>query len=57
VAVRLLDGSDPTRNNEAAELVRIEAAAARCESDWAFDLPPRSLAVVHAGERARGARP
>ena len=57
VAVRLLDGSDPTRNNEASELVRIEAAAARCESEWAFDLPPRSLAVVHGGDRARGAQP
>jgi hypothetical protein len=56
VSVDLLDGSDPARNNEKEEMVRIERAKATCDSDWAFDLPARSVAVVRAAMADPGAR-
>jgi hypothetical protein len=52
VSVELLDGSDPTRNNETDESVRVERIRPACEADWAFDLPARSVAVLHAAPRA-----
>ena len=46
VSVELVDGSDPTRNNETGESVRIEPVNAACDSEWTFDLPARSVAVL-----------
>jgi hypothetical protein len=57
VSVQLLDGSDPARNNETHEAVRIERAQATCDAGWAFDLPARSVAVLHAVPQAAGVRP
>jgi hypothetical protein len=56
VAVQLLDGRDPARNNETAELVGVEALTPGCDGDWAFDLPARSLAVLQATDRGTGVR-
>jgi len=56
VAVDLLDGSDPMRNNEQAEAVRIEPARVACDAEWAFDLPARSVAVLRAVNDKPGVR-
>jgi hypothetical protein len=56
VSVDLLDGSDPARNNEQEEMVRIERARATCDSEWVFDLPARSVAVLRTATADAGAR-
>jgi len=56
VAVELLDGSDPMRDNEQAEAVRIEPAKAACDAEWAFDLPARSVAVLRTVDGNPGVR-
>jgi hypothetical protein len=56
IAVDLLDGADPARNNENDESVRIAPAVPSCESGWAFDLPARSVAVLHSAYPDAGAR-
>jgi hypothetical protein len=54
VQIRLLDGSDPRRNNETEELVRIEQAKATCDAEWVFDLPARSVAVLRTATADTG---
>ena len=54
VQIRLIDGSDPNRNNETEELVRIEQAKAVCDAEWVFDLPARSVAVLRTATADAG---
>ncbi len=56
VQVDLLDGSDPARNNEKEERVRIERARATCDAEWIFDLPARSVAVLRTASAEAGVR-
>jgi hypothetical protein len=56
VSIDLLDGSDPARNNEKEEMVRTERTTAACDSEWAFDLPARSVAVLRTATADAGAR-
>ena len=56
VSARLLDGSDPTRNNEADEAVAVQTLTPRCDAGWAFDLPAHSLAVLRTRQPAAGSR-
>jgi len=56
VQIRLLDGSDPRRNNETEERVRIEQAKATCDAEWVFDLPAHSVAVLRTAIADAGAR-
>jgi len=56
VAVELLDGSDPMRDNEQVEAVRIQPARAACDAEWAFDLPARSVAVLRTVGGSPGVR-
>lgn len=53
--VELLDGSDAARNNEKEEMVRIERAKLICDSEWVFDLPARSVAVLRTATAGSGA--
>ena len=56
VTLRLLDGGDPTRNNETTERVAVEALSPDCDGDWTFELPAHSLAVLQTTPRRAGVR-
>lgn len=56
VSAQLLDGSDPTRNNEADLSVAVETLRPRCDAGWAFDLPAHSLAVLRTHQPAARGR-